>query len=133
MGYDPTRERRLFDALFESLCSAGHVGEMFSSAAPYDPAFWPIHPTTERLLHYRRDLARSSGAAAATTTAAAAASCATARVCSAAAISWKRRVGRSSYLLRRSDSFCERPQGGDDECPAANPSRRRFVFRGKRG
>ena len=29
---------------------------MFTSAAPYDPIFWPIHPTSERLFHFRRTL-----------------------------------------------------------------------------
>ena len=62
-GYTPEKEARTFDRLLAALCTAGHVGEMFSSAAPYDPAFWPIHPTTERLLHYRRHLANAEPAA----------------------------------------------------------------------
>jgi hypothetical protein len=29
------------------------AGEMFTSAAPYDPTFWPLHGTIERLLGYK--------------------------------------------------------------------------------
>lgn len=37
-----------------ALANPGQVGEMYSSAAPYDPLFWIVHPTAERLLHYRK-------------------------------------------------------------------------------
>lgn len=40
------------------LSSSGrHVGEMYTSAAPYDPIFWVVHPTIDRLLAWRRILA----------------------------------------------------------------------------
>ena len=29
-----------YDMLMENLCHVGHAGEMFTSAAPYDPLFW---------------------------------------------------------------------------------------------
>ena len=32
----------------------GIAGEMFSSAAPYDPSFWPLHGQLERVLSYKR-------------------------------------------------------------------------------
>ncbi|CAM9446404.1 unnamed protein product [Ectocarpus sp. 12 AP-2014] len=31
---------------------------MYTSAAPYDPLFWVIHPTADRLLAWRRMLGR---------------------------------------------------------------------------
>ncbi|CAM9600123.1 unnamed protein product [Ascophyllum nodosum] len=44
--------------MLRSLCDPGHVGEMFTSAAPYDPTFWVIHPEAERYLSWRRILGR---------------------------------------------------------------------------
>ncbi len=35
---------------FENVDSAG---EMFTSGAPYDPTFWPLHGTIERLVDYK--------------------------------------------------------------------------------
>lgn len=32
----------------------GYVGEMFSSASAFDPLFWPLHGSMERLLGYKR-------------------------------------------------------------------------------
>ncbi|KAH8050500.1 hypothetical protein JL720_15356 [Aureococcus anophagefferens] len=29
--------------MWHILCHVGHAGEMFTSAAPYDPTFWPLH------------------------------------------------------------------------------------------
>lgn len=51
---DSSLMTEFFDHLLRALCSFGYVGEMFTSAAPYDPVFWPIHPTSERLFHFRR-------------------------------------------------------------------------------
>ena len=39
--------------LLKILCHVGHVGEMFSSAAPYDPLFWSLHGSAERFLGYK--------------------------------------------------------------------------------
>merc|ERR1719231_598764 len=36
------------------LCQVGHAGEMFTSAAPYDPVFWPLHGTADRYLQLKR-------------------------------------------------------------------------------
>lgn len=44
--------------MLNSLCDPGHVGELYTSAAPYDPLFWVIHPTAERFFSWRRKLAR---------------------------------------------------------------------------
>ena len=40
------------------LCEVGHPGEMFTSAAPQDPLFWPVHGLAERFLQYARVLKR---------------------------------------------------------------------------
>ena len=36
------------------LCHVGHAGEMFTSAAPYDPLFWPLHGLAERYMQVIR-------------------------------------------------------------------------------
>ena len=38
----------------DALCHVGHPGEMFTSAAPQDPTFWPLHGNAERYLQYMR-------------------------------------------------------------------------------
>merc|ERR1711998_442935 len=40
--------------LLEFVCHVGHAGEMFTSAAPYDPTFWPLHGVAERFMSYKR-------------------------------------------------------------------------------
>ncbi|CAM9359341.1 unnamed protein product [Phaeothamnion confervicola] len=47
--------------MLAALCDPGYVGEMFTSAAPYDPSFWIIHPSAERLLGQRRLAAAATG------------------------------------------------------------------------
>jgi len=49
-------EAETWKAIVNSLCTPGSVGEMFTSAAPYDPLFWVIHTTLERFLQYKRIL-----------------------------------------------------------------------------
>ena len=53
-GYTPKMETEAWDSILEALCDPGHAGEMYTSAAPYDPTFWTLHTTAERLLQYRR-------------------------------------------------------------------------------
>lgn len=45
-----------FFSLWDYLLSR-HVGELYTSSAPYDPLFWVIHPTADRLMGWRRKLA----------------------------------------------------------------------------
>lgn len=40
--------------LLRILAHVGHAGEMFTSAAPYDPVFWPLHGMAERYLQLVR-------------------------------------------------------------------------------
>ena len=48
------------DELLDALCHVGHPGEMFTSAAPQDPIFWPLHGLSERFLQLLR-LYKSEG------------------------------------------------------------------------
>ncbi|KAJ8610812.1 hypothetical protein CTAYLR_006440 [Chrysophaeum taylorii] len=45
-----------YDDILEGLCGIGFPGEMFTSAAPQDPLFWPLHGNAERFLQYARIL-----------------------------------------------------------------------------
>lgn len=55
-----TQEGIFWNDFVVGLCSVGHAGEMFTSAAPYDPTFWPIHTTADRFLSWKRIL-RANG------------------------------------------------------------------------
>jgi hypothetical protein len=45
---------RGFENVADVLCHVGHAGEMFTSAAPQDPLFWPLHGLAERYLQLLR-------------------------------------------------------------------------------
>ena len=53
-----TRQRAADAAAWRSLlgllCDTRGAGEMYTSAAPWDPAFWLVHPAADRLLQLRR-------------------------------------------------------------------------------
>lgn len=36
------------------LCSPGHIGDMFQATSTNDITFWVLHPTVDRLWHYKR-------------------------------------------------------------------------------
>ncbi|CAM9764660.1 unnamed protein product, partial [Ectocarpus sp. 4 AP-2014] len=55
---DESFQQAFFKKMLNSFCNPGNVGEMYTSAAPYDPLFWVIHPTADRLLAWRRMLGR---------------------------------------------------------------------------
>jgi len=43
-----------YQGLLDFLGHVGHPGEMFTSAAPYDPTFWPLHGVAERFMGMAR-------------------------------------------------------------------------------
>ncbi|KAH8062373.1 hypothetical protein JL722_3290 [Aureococcus anophagefferens] len=43
-----------YDEILDMLCHVGHAGEMFTSAAPYDPLFWVLHGAAERFIQLVR-------------------------------------------------------------------------------
>ena len=45
-----------YGEFLDELCHVGSPGEMFTSAAPQDPLFWPLHGNAERFQHYARHL-----------------------------------------------------------------------------
>ena len=59
-GFSAEEETKAWGQIIETLCNPGWVGEMYTSAAPYDPTFWPIHTTAERFLWTRLLLAEES-------------------------------------------------------------------------
>ena len=57
-GADSTLEQLTDEDLLEELCHVGYPGEMFTSSAPQDPTFWPLHGNAERYvqaLRYYKD------------------------------------------------------------------------------
>ncbi|CAN0178363.1 unnamed protein product [Pylaiella littoralis] len=54
---DEDFQAKFWHKVLHSLCDAGHVGELYTSSAPYDPLFWVIHPAADRFLAWRRKLA----------------------------------------------------------------------------
>ena len=46
------------ETVLSALCKVGFPGEMFTSAAPQDPTFWPLHGNAERFLQLLRLLMR---------------------------------------------------------------------------
>ena len=43
-----------YDEVLAEMCHVGHPGEMFTSAAPQDPIFWPLHGLSERFVQLIR-------------------------------------------------------------------------------
>ena len=57
-GYtDPSEYNSSYVDILKMLCHIGHPGEMFTSAAPQDPTFWPLHGNAERFMTLARLLA----------------------------------------------------------------------------
>ena len=55
----PTLSPRAAADLFNELCHVGSPGEMFTSSAPQDPTFWPLHGNAERYVQYLRVLKKA--------------------------------------------------------------------------
>ena len=54
----PLVEGYTAEDLLTELCHVGYPGEMFTSSAPQDPLFWPLHGNAERYVQLIRILAR---------------------------------------------------------------------------
>lgn len=55
---DEEFQTKFWSKMLHAFCDPGHLGEMYTSSAPYDPLFWIIHPAAERFFGWRRYLAR---------------------------------------------------------------------------
>ena len=53
-GYTALQSRHIYDELLKLLCSPGHIGDMFQATSSNDITFWVLHPTVDRLWHYKR-------------------------------------------------------------------------------
>ena len=53
-NFTAEEEALFWSYLVDALQDPGHPGEMYTSAAPYDPTFWPLHTFAERFLQLRR-------------------------------------------------------------------------------
>lgn len=58
LGLENDGDDEYFEGYLLALQDAGNVGEMFSSNAAYDPIFWSVHGTMERLLSLKRILSQ---------------------------------------------------------------------------
>jgi len=47
------------EQILDLVCAVGFPGEMFTSAAPQDPLFWPLHGLSERFVQYARALKKA--------------------------------------------------------------------------
>ncbi|CAM9236405.1 unnamed protein product [Ectocarpus sp. 4 AP-2014] len=54
---DEDFQNQFWTRVLHSLCDPGHFGDQYSATSAYDPLFWVIHPTLDRLLGWRRKLA----------------------------------------------------------------------------
>ena len=53
-GYTEEQSHHIYDDLLKMLCSPGHIGDMFQATSTNDITFWVLHPTVDRLWHYKR-------------------------------------------------------------------------------
>lgn len=52
----PHANDEFYLSILRAIEDPGTAGEMFTSAASFDPTFWPLHGAAERLLNYKRVL-----------------------------------------------------------------------------
>lgn len=53
-GYTAEQSQRIYDGLLKILCNPGHIGDMFQASSSSDVIFWVLHPSIDRLWHYKR-------------------------------------------------------------------------------
>jgi len=54
MEFNTSAMTDVYDDIVHLLCHVGHAGEMYTSAAPWDPTFWSLHGLADRFLMLRR-------------------------------------------------------------------------------
>lgn len=53
-GYNDVESKHIYDQLLKVLCSPGHIGDMYQASSTNDITFWVLHPTVDRLWHFKR-------------------------------------------------------------------------------
>ena len=53
-GYSVQESHEMYTSMLEDLCEPGHNGDMFQATSSNDITFWVLHPTVDRLWHYKR-------------------------------------------------------------------------------
>ncbi|KAJ8605154.1 hypothetical protein CTAYLR_000502 [Chrysophaeum taylorii] len=53
-GYSDDQSHRIYDQLLRVLCTPGHIGDMYQATSTNDMTFWVLHPTVDRLWHFKR-------------------------------------------------------------------------------
>lgn len=53
-GYSEEESTHIYDSLLYLLCDPGHIGSMFQATSSNDVTFWVLHPTLDRLWHWKR-------------------------------------------------------------------------------
>jgi len=59
-NYSAAESEEIYAALLAILCVPGHIGDMYQATSTNDVLFWVLHPTLDRLWHYKRLVANSS-------------------------------------------------------------------------
>lgn len=53
-GYSEDESQHIYDSLLYLLCDPGHIGSMYQATSTNDITFWVLHPTLDRLWHWKR-------------------------------------------------------------------------------
>lgn len=53
-NHNSNETQDIYAELLESLCSPGHIGDMFQATSSNDITFWVLHGTLDRLWHFKR-------------------------------------------------------------------------------
>mmetsp|Transcript_19158 Transcript_19158/g.24856 ORF Transcript_19158/g.24856 Transcript_19158/m.24856 type:complete len:656 (-) Transcript_19158:256-2223(-) len=53
-GYTEEESLKIYEDLLYLLCDPGHIGDMYQATSTNDITFWVLHPTVDRLWHFKR-------------------------------------------------------------------------------
>ncbi|CAM9254244.1 unnamed protein product [Phaeothamnion confervicola] len=53
-GFSDAEAAHAYKSMLRTLCAPGHMGDMFQATSPNDVTFWVLHPTLDRLWHWKR-------------------------------------------------------------------------------